>query len=282
MTNPSFVFFGTPQFAVTILEELKVHGLLPRLIVTAPDKPQGRHLTLTPPPVKVWAENQQIPFLQPEKIGPSFLTELQGEDYLFIVAAYGKILSRSLLDKPKHGVLNVHPSLLPLYRGSSPIEAPILRGDAETGVSIMLLDEEMDHGPILEARSQRLEASTTGPELEDMLAHVGGKLLAETIPQYITGTIVAKAQDHTKATYTKKVIKEDGALQEADSNETKWRKYRAYKGWPGTYFFVPHGNKTIRVKIADAVYENDIFSPVRVIPEGKKEMSYEEFLRGLK
>ena len=149
----NFAFFGTDEFSVIILEELKNAGLLPARIVTATDKKMGRGMRLTPPPVKLWAQKNNISFLQPEKLDDGFFFELSTCNLqLFIVASYGKIIPKKILDIPTHSSLNVHPSLLPLYRGPSPLETQILDGAGETGVTIMKMDEEMDHGPILAQR----------------------------------------------------------------------------------------------------------------------------------
>ena len=275
-TKYKIAFFGTPDFSVIILDELKRHGILPTLVITAPDKPKGRHLVLTPPPVKVWADENNIPTLQPEKLDAEFRYKIQDTRYdLFIVAAYGKILKKEVLDMPAHGTLNVHPSLLPKYRGSSPIESAILAGDAETGVSIMLLDEQMDHGPVLTQEKVPLDEATGATALERELAILGGSLLARSIPSWIAGTLKATAQDDTRATVTKKIKKEDGLIDLSADPTTNYRKIRAYQGWPRTYFI--KDNK--RVVIAEAEIEDNTLHIRRVIPEGKKEMGYEDFLR---
>ncbi|GMQ94938.1 MAG: methionyl-tRNA formyltransferase [Patescibacteria group bacterium] len=274
-TQHNIVFFGTPQFAVYVLEELENIGLVPSLVVTAPDRPAGRKLTLTPPPVKVWAEKHSIPVLQPEKLDDEFRYKLQVASYkLFIVAAYGKILPKEILDIPEHGTLNVHPSLLPKYRGPSPIESAILSGDEETGIAIMLVDEEMDHGPILESRTLTI-GDQNKEELGEKLFRLGGQLLADIIPKLIDGEIKATPQDHALATYTKKIVKGDGLIDLSDDPKTNWRKFRAYRGWPGTYFFTENG---ARVKITDAEFKDGEFIIKKVIPEGKKEVVYRKSL----
>lgn len=269
-------FFGTPEFAVIILDELKKADMIPSLIITSPDKRQGRGMILTPPPVKMWATKNNIPVLQPEKLDSEFLYKIQDTGYdLFLVAAYGKLLKKELLDIPEHGTLNVHPSLLPEFRGSSPIESAILDGVAETGASIMLLDEHMDHGPILAQTKVPLEENTGAIELERELAITGGNLLAETIPGWITGAIKAMPQDDSKATFTKKIKKEDGLIDLSDNPISNYRKIRAYQGWPRAYF-IKNGKRVI---IHDAEMEDGSLHIRRVIPEGKKEMGYEDFMR---
>ena len=144
-----FVFFGTPRFAVIVLDELKAAGLVPSLIVTAPDKPAGRGMRLTPPPVKIWAQENKVTYMQPERLSDATYHLKPNTYALGVLAAYGKIIPRSLVEALPRGILNVHPSLLPKYRGSSPIQSQILADDRDVGVSIMLLDEKMDHGPIV-------------------------------------------------------------------------------------------------------------------------------------
>ena len=279
--NPKFIFFGTPRFAVFVLEELAAARFTPSLIVTAPDKPQGRNLLITPPPVKKWAVEHDISTLQPETLDAVFTNTLQATNHdLFIVAAYGKILPKELLDVPKFGTLNIHPSLLPKFRGASPVRSAILSDERATGVSIMLLDEKMDHGPIVAQASIEIEKEDWPPParvLEEMLAREGGKLLAEVIPDFISGKVTPEPQDDSQATYCKKIKKEDGLLDLTADPYQNFLKIRAYDGWPGAYFFVEHGDKEMRVKITDAEFREGKLLITKVIPEGKREMSYTIF-----
>lgn len=286
--KPSIVFFGTPRFAVYVLRALEKAGVLPDLVITAPDKPAGRGLKIQEPPVKEWALEHGIPVLQIESLKKESddLNLLKNSEWdLFLVAAYGSILLKDILDVPQKGALNVHPSLLPKFRGASPIESQILSDEKNAGVTIMLIDEKMDHGPIL------AQASVTPEEwplkasvLEAMLATIGGELLAETIPQWLGGSITPEEQNHDLATFTKKITKEDGLIEicgrrtSANEEYEKYLKYCAYDGWPGVYFFVERNGKNMRVKITDAEYKNGAFLPLKVIPEGKKEIGYQEFL----
>ena len=287
----SFVFFGTDKHAGTILDELKSAELIPALIVTAPDRPKGRGLQMTPPPVKLWAQKNNIPTLQPEKLDATFASQLSKVNgQLFVVARYGKILPKDILNIPKHGTINVHPSLLPLFRGPSPAQSQILAGVPETGVTIILLDEKVDHGPIL---AQEVIAMPTPlprtHELEDLLAHLGGKLLAETIPQWLaapsSGGIAPQEQDHAHATFTNMLKKEDGLVDiENEDPEILYRKFLAYTPWPGIYFLrsdldAVKGPTLKRVKITDAEFKDDTFVIKKVIPEGKKEMTYSDFTK---
>lgn len=284
-SNPRFVYFGTPEFAMIILKELELKGLLPALVVTAPDKPKGRKLVVTPSEVKLWANTHNIPVLTPEKLkDEEFVSELAKTEWdLFVVAAYGKIIPKIVLDIPKKGVLNVHPSLLPKFRGSSPIESAILSDEKFTGVTIIKLDEEMDHGPVLaQAMSRRrldIVECPKGSELTRDLAHFGAALLADIIPEWMNG-LKAFPQDHSRATFTKKISKEDGLIDMSGDAKMNYKKIRAYDEWPGAYFFTERSGKQMRVRITDAEYAHNELKITRVVPEGKKEMSYEDFLRG--
>ena len=276
MNNPRFVFFGTPDIAVTALEELINLGLIPTLVVTGEDKPQQRRLEIKPTPVALCAQQNQIPTLKPSKLKDieSQLKDVNAD--FFLVVAYGKILPSWLLDIPHRKVLNIHPSLLPLYRGPSPIESALLDGVSKTGVTLMELDEEMDHGRLIAQKEIEVTTDTTKAFLYTTLAKEGAHLLKETITSYLDGTRTPHEQDHTHATYSRKFTKEDGQIDpHTDTGLTTWNKWRAFKGWPGLYFF----DNNVRVKITDAVYANGTFTITKVIPEGRKEISYTEYLQ---
>ena len=271
-------FFGTPEFAVQVLEELKKAGILPRLVVAAPDKPKGRKMVLTPPPAKIWAKENGVPVEQPERVS-EIAEQLEEKGFnLFAVAAYGKIIPKKILDIPEHGTLNVHPSLLPRLRGASPVQSAILRGE-DAGVTIMLMDEKMDHGPILAA--EKLKVKSEGfyrEELEEKLAETGGRLLAKVIPEWTAGKIEPKEQEHGKATYCEKIAKKDGLISPEDSPQTILRKVRAFTPWPGAYF-IANGKRII---VTAAEIEKGKLAIKRVKPEGKKEMPLEDYLKGNK
>jgi methionyl-tRNA formyltransferase len=302
-SKPRFVFFGTPELVVTVLEELEKSGFLPDLIVTQEDKPQGRHLEMTPPPVKIWAEKKNIRVLQPKSLrdgevanalkvmapesGPASSqggpASSQGEWDVFIVTAYGKILPKEILSIPNHGILNMHPSLLPRLRGASPIQGAIL-AEEKTGVSIMKLDEEMDHGPII-AQKEVLAWSDLNqlpyePELENLLAKAGGALLAEVLPKWIAGGVAENPQDHSKATFTSKIEKRDAEIKLSDSPETNLRKIRAFSRWPKAYTYIETKHGLMRVIITRASIKEGVLDIEKVIPEGRKEMTFEDFRRG--
>lgn len=283
-----FVFFGTDDFSVIVLDELKRAGFMPSLVVTAHDKPHGRGLKVLPSPAKLWAEENNISTvaeLTPDVENFKHQVSVSAAD-LFIVASYGKIIPKAVLEIPKHGALNVHPSILPKYRGPSPVESQILNDEKEIGVTIMEMDEQMDHGQIVaQKRLERVLApdvnglQTSGARLlRKILAEEGGKLLVETIQKWVSGEITVAPQDESKATYTKKILKKDGEIDLAGNAYQNFLKIRAYEGSVGTYFL--KDNK--RVIIKDARFENGKLVVTRVIPEGKKEMTHEEFLRGLR
>jgi len=283
MNTKKIVFFGTPEFAVWTLDSMKEKGLVPNIIITAPDAPKGRKLILTPPPVKVWAEKNKVPVLQPKSIkNEEFIKEIESslgvKPDLFIVAAYGKILPKSLIETPVHGTINVHPSLLPLLRGASPIESAILADMRDTGVTIMRIDEELDHGPLLAQEESLLPVWPIDTDTLGMnLAHLGGDLIMRILPDIFDGTITETPQDHSRATFTKKIKKEDGLMDISADGYQNFLKWNAYRGWPGSYFFIEKGGKKIRISIKDADYRDGEFVVNKVVPEGKKEMTFAEF-----
>jgi methionyl-tRNA formyltransferase len=285
----NIIFFGTPDIAVWVLEELQKAGFVPELIITNPDRPKGRKMELTPPPAKVWALDHDVEVFQPENLSDPEVEEklCRYDSDLYVVIAYGGIIPHEILKIPKHGVLNVHPSLLPELRGASPIRSAILQDKKETGVSIMLMDEELDHGPIL---SQEVfvaeEWPIDGEELDKKLAIMGGKLLGDTIPEWVAGNIDSQEQDHKAATYSTKITKgmaeleiDPFSLPIGEDAYNALLKIRAFSGWPEA-FFIREGK---RVKIKDAdLDENGILEITRVTPEGKKEMDFGEYLKSLK
>ncbi len=283
---PKFGFFGTPDIAVVVLKELENSGMLPSVIITNPDAPQGRKMLLTPSPVKVWATEHAIPLLQPQ----SLRTDKTVEEYmkqhtieLGIVVAYGKIIPDSLLSIPKYGMVNVHPSLLPHFRGPSPIRSAILKDERKTGVTIMLLDSDVDHGPLLAQEVVEIPQTNwpmRGRELDQLLATKGGELLSRTLPQYVSGNCIPQEQNHADATFCVKITKEMGELDVSANAYQNLLKIRAFDGWPGTFFYTERNGKRIRVKITDAELAPDgSLQILRVIPEGKSEMDYSNFTR---
>lgn len=277
-------FFGTPDIAVFVLDALEQAGIVPALVVTNPDAPQGRKLIMTPPPAKGWAYERNIEVFQPETLKDDAVAQLlrDGGFDLFVVVAYGKIIPKSILEIPKHGTLNVHPSLLPKFRGASPIRSAILADVRETGVTVMLMDEQLDHGPILAQESANIAPTDwpmRGRELDELLARKGGALLASVIPRWVAHEVTPREQEHGSATFCTKISKEMGALDLKSDSYQNLLKIRAFDGWPGTHFFTEKNGVRMRVKIVDAALASDgTLRITRVIPEGKKEMSFESFM----
>lgn len=251
--NFSILFFGTPGFALPVLQALITSEYPIVGVVTNPDEPVGRKHELTPPPVKVLAEKHSIPVFQPEKLKCELWDHEIPPADLFIVAAYGKIIPKAILEIPKYGTLNVHPSLLPCWRGASPIQSAILAGDTDTGVTIMQLDELMDHGPIVAQQILHIgDRKYTYPELHDELAKKGARLLLETIPGWVNETIMPTPQDHAKATYCAMLNKDDGRIDWKKSAEEIERMIRAFNPWPSTWTLWHASDRTYRLRIDEA------------------------------
>ena len=276
LSDFEFVFFGTDEFAGAVLAALVAADLKPALIVTTPDQSCGRGQVLTPPPVKFWAIENRIDYEQPTKLSGD--DKLKVKSYqLFLVASYGKIIPPEILALPEHGVLNLHPSLLPEFRGPTPIQSAILAGAAVTGVSLMLVDEEVDHGPILKAQSVKLKTQNF-VELRDQLAKLGAQLFIETLPDWLAGKITPQPQDHARATETKKLKKGDGLINLTDDPQLNYRKFLALTPQPGIYCFVNQQ----RIIIAGAALTAGQFVITRVRPAGRREMTWADFQRGLR
>lgn len=280
-SKQNFVFFGTEPLALFVLNDLEKIGFLPSLVVAARDgmdKKKNPVFSVE----KKWALERNIPIIQPEKITADVIEEIKkiNADF-FIVASYGKILPQALLDIPKLGTVNLHPSLLPKLRGPSPMRSAILNNEKEVGVSIMVLNNKMDEGPIIAQKKVDIHPwPQQGIDIDKILASEGTKLLAEVLPKWIAGEIVPMAQDHNQATYCKEFTKQDGLLDLAEDGYKNYLKFCAYDIWPGTYFFITHDERQMRVKITDADFVDGKFQIKKVIPEGKKEMDFQDFLRG--
>jgi len=231
------VFIGTPPFAVPCLRRLVGDGYDVTGVITQPDRPAGRGRRTAPSAVKLAAGELGLHILQPATLRDAGviaqISELAPE--VIVAVAYGQILRREVLDIPPRGVLNIHPSLLPRWRGASPIPAAILAGDEETGVTIMLMDSGMDSGPILVQRPWPVEPGDTAGTLSDKLSRVGGDLLAETLPRWLAGEIEPQPQDESQATKSLLLRKEDGVIDWSLAAVDIWRRVRAYNPWPGAY-----------------------------------------------
>lgn len=271
MSNLNFAFWGTPGVASKTLEILKQAGYLPSVIITSPDMKAGRGMQIQKSPVAVFAEQNNIPCLKPEKLNEELTLELSTFNFqLFLVVAYGKILPESILNMPKLGSINIHYSLLPKYRGASPVESAILNGETETGVTIQKMAYKMDSGPILAQEKTTIKPDEKAPELRARLIKIGGDLLIKILPDFVDGKIKEIAQDEKEATFCQKIKKEDGLIDLNDDPIKNYNKFRAYAEWPRTFFF-QNGK---RIVITDAVLENELFVIKKIVPEGKKEMLY--------
>lgn len=266
--NSKIIFFGTPTVSAKVLEVLLAANHEVVAVVTNPDAPVGRKHVMTPSPVKVLALEKRIPVLTPDKLSPEDLKSFDAE--IGIVVAYGKIIPQSVIDMFPAGMLNIHYSLLPKYRGASPVENSILSGDAVTGVTIQKLVFKLDAGPIVSVKEFPIDEKITTPELKEKLTEFGSELLIETLPRYLNDEIELVEQDETLATHCKKISKSDGEIKLSDGDMEKWLKYRAYFGWPGIFYFDESGK---RVKITKAIFENNKFTIKKIIREGEKEVS---------
>ncbi len=230
------LFLGSPSFAVTPLEALAGAGYEIVAVVTQPDRPAGRRRQLSPPPVKQAAERLGLPVLQPETLrDPASVAELAAlQPDIAVVAAYGEILRRRVLEIPPLGYLNIHPSLLPRHRGPTPVAGAILAGDSETGVSIMRLDRGMDSGPLLAQVTVPLPAvARTGPLTEELF-RLGADLLLDVLPPYIAGRLQPQEQDHSQASVTRLLSREDSRIDWSLPAIVIERRIRAFDPWPGT------------------------------------------------
>lgn len=251
------LFFGTPEISVSAFSALLRNGYSVRAVVTNPDKQAGREQKIIFSPVKETALKNQIETLQPEKLrDPETIKQIKNlKADLIVVSAYGKMIPKEILDSAPLGALNIHPSLLPKYRGPSPIQYPILNGDKETGVTIMLIDEQMDHGQILAQKTFEIASGENGETLSVKLAEEGANLLIETLPLFLDKKISPQPQDESEATYTDLLTKEYGKINWDDDAEKIERKIRAFHPWPGTYthYKIKDGVKSLKIIKASTV-----------------------------
>lgn len=256
--NPyRLIFMGTPEFAVPSLVALINQPDYEIVaVVTQPDRRQGRGKKLTPPPIKVTALEAGLTVLQPETLrAPDDAAELARlKPDLIVVAAFGQILKPHLLDLPPHGCLNVHASLLPRWRGASPIAAAIHAGDRETGITLMKMNEGLDSGDIISQRAMPIQPTHTRATLTDDLAELGGSLLIDTLPDWLTHKIAARPQDESGVTLAPRLKKEAGNIDWSQSAIDIERLVRAYDPWPSAYTTTPHGRfKVITAELASTL-----------------------------
>lgn len=300
------IFFGTPDFASPFLQELiDDSDIEVAAVVCQPDKPVGRKGKLTAPAVKVLAENNHLEVLQPaslKKNEAKVLLSAYDADF-FVVVAYGKIIPKSILQIPAKGCINVHPSRLPKYRGPSPIQTAIAEGDTETGISIMLLDEGMDTGPILSFEGISIDGEETYETLVNKIHARGPKLLSQTLKRYIKGEIHPVPQSTEGVSISQLLTREDGRIDWTQNMAVIDRKWRAYQAWPGAWSVWNRNGKELRLKIIKltpvdfvndlppgtvAIKNNRLFvncadgtmEILQIQPEGKSKMIISEFLNG--
>jgi len=255
MTALRIIFMGTPELAAASLAALLREPAFQLIaVVTQPDRPKGRDLKLQPSPVKELALSAGLPVLQPLKTrDETFIAELRTlQPDLIAVAAFGQILPKAILDLPRLGCLNVHTSLLPKYRGASPIQSAILNGETETGVTIMKMDVGLDTGDILTQRTTPIRDEDDAATLHDRLAQLGAGLLVETIPAYAAGTIQPRTQPHDLATHVAKIKKEDGRIDWSQPARAIWNRIRAFTPWPGAFTSLPGATQPVLLKLWQA------------------------------
>ncbi len=291
------VFFGTQDFAASILEAIIVSGEYEiTAVVTQPDRPVGRSQETSKSPVKLLAEEHRLNILQPESLKNYSLPPTPYS--LNIVCQYGLIIPKSILETPKRSSINVHTSLLPKYRGASPIQSSLVNGETETGVTIMLMDEKMDHGPILAHEKINISADDTTEILSEKMKPVAANLLLKTVPEYLAGEIQPTPQDESQATFCKILSRDDGKVDWNNSTEQIYNQYRGLTPWPGIW--TTWYNKRLKLlKITPSPSRRGTVGEVNVVDnrifvhaldglieatelqlEGKKPMSSAEFLNG--
>lgn len=292
---------GTPDFGVpSLLSLINQSNVI--AVITQPDKKVGRKQEISHSPIKKNAGEHKIEVLQPEKVrgNTDFIQQIKDlRPDLIVVVAYGFILPEEILNIPKFGVINIHASLLPKYRGASPIQAAILNGENETGVSIMLLDEQMDHGPLLAQKSVAIINEDTFESLHDKLSQLGADLLLDTLPKYYSEQIKPIPQDESKATYCQLIKKEDGKIDWTKPASEIERQVRAFTPWPGSFayweekkliihkakYYNDNNNQNIGkvFKINEGIgvkCSQDALEILGLQLEGKKPMTAKEFLNG--
>lgn len=304
--QPRIAFFGTPEFSAVILRLLIENNFTPSLIITKPDAFVGRKKILTQSPVKNIALKNTIDLLQPEKLDESFFEIFTTHSIeLAIVVAYGKIFPQKLLSLPLHGCLNIHASLLPLYRGASPIQSALLHGEKQTGITLMQMEKGLDSGPIITTKSLSIADDDTTLTLTPKLSHLGGEVLLSFLSSWDRKLIKSKPQEHSLASFCTCIHKQDGKIDWNQPAQKIYNTYRAFTPWPGVFSFFHHKEKSLRIQCIEmklsqeyntdlpagtVVYDKKcmkimagdnrflVIKKIRI--EGKKETTAEEFFRG--
>lgn len=266
----NLIFLGTPEFSVPFLKELiKANDFFVKAVFSQKDKAKGRKQIISETPVKKLALKNNIKVYQPEKIKHEIELIKNLNPDIIVVVAYGQILPESILNIPKYGCINVHASLLPLYRGASCIAAPIINNDKYTGVTIMKMDKGMDTGDIIKQAKIELKGNETAEVLHEKLAKLGTSILVSSLKDYIEEKIQPKKQDNSKASYVKLIKKDDGKINWQESANIIERKIRAYYPWPGSFSFLEDKSmiKIHQVKFSD---NKDNLRPGELIIKNKE------------
>lgn len=271
------VFFGSSIHSIPALTKLINAGYEIAAVVTQPDRPTGRKQVITATPVSEFAQKKGIPVIKPQS---SWKAVLELKPNLLVVSYYGEKIPIDLINKVKFGGLNIHPSLLPKYRGAAPVEWAILNGEKETGVTILTISEGFDEGAIVAQIKQPILNNDTAEDCYSRLFEKGADLLIKILPDFLQGKISLKAQDNTKASFAPKLKKEDGEINWKKSPQEIERMIRAFTHWPGTFTYVQIKNEKFRLKILKAHLKNNKLILDKVQLEGKKPVSFEEFKRG--
>ena len=295
------VFLGTPAFAVPSLEGIVRSGAQLRAVVCQPDRPKGRGMEMMAPPTKQWALQRGIPVLQPEKVKQGRLTALLEpfEPDVLVVTAYGRILQPDVLTMAPLGAINGHASLLPKYRGAAPIQWAVARGETETGVTIMQMDEGLDTGDMLLVKKIPIGPEETAAELHDRMAALAGDAIAEALPLLARGELTRTPQDHAQATLAPLLSKEDGYLDLRLSARELVDRTRGFQPWPGAVLHrhgIPFKVHRARARpgqegkypgaivsvgeVLGVQTEDGIYEVLEIQPEGKRRMSAREWLSG--
>jgi methionyl-tRNA formyltransferase len=301
-TPPRTLFFGSGSVALPALERLLDSGLVEiESVVTAPPRPAGRKGKLTATPVADLAVRHGVPLRTPVSLRDEAVqAELRAaRPELIVLADYGRIIPAAVLEMPRHGALNIHPSLLPRHRGAVPVQAAILAGDMTTGVTLMRMDEGLDTGPILAQHEVPLDGSETAPQLEELLARLGADLLLTQLPAWLDGTLAARPQLETGATLTRLLRREDGRLDPSRPAAALERQVRAYQPWPGSFIEIDADRlkvwqagvlaQPVKVEPGDVILTegslglgtvDGILRLDEVQPAGKRRMSGADYRRG--
>lgn len=308
------IFFGSSNFSIYVLKEF-LKKYKPLLVVTLAGKPAGRKLKIQPNPVYLFCLKEKLTIVEIGKKESHYNWDNLASDLKLIkpeaglIASFGKIIPLKIIELFPKGILNIHPSLLPRYRGPNPIRETIIQGDSQTGVTLFIIDELVDHGPILTQETINLNNQESYLELEEKLARLGGKILNEKIEDYLNGKMIPQAQNEAMSSYTSKIEKNNGFL-DLNDNFTNWdRKIRAYNPWPGTFIYLQPSQKLLKIFAIEKLKESDLPKEIlktkfgnffifrnelglrlndafillkQVQLEGKKKMSSKEFLNGFR